>query len=962
MSRPFADVPKASGNFFAEDNARFAAANKEHEETTIDIHHALTVSGHGSEDDSCQLLLPLSLLAGSEGTDLSLVDDDWALPLGYLDDVDLSNELHTATQPNGFVEVSLQRYVPPLCLAFLSTNSQRKAKDHALAGKSDPSDDTGFHTNEPATHSANAGMTANSGDEGSNLGRDVMLPETNEMPPKIGRRFSRESARILKQWLSNHEDYPYPSHADKQSLQLLTGLTMTQISNWLANARRRQKAIINRRLSSSDQSPSTVSGRPGTPMPRRKTRDSPSGMNPIQRWVDSPPEDEPAAVGDIARALSSRRTLAQGGSRSDYYLDHSSGPSSVIGESSASSAGSSRDGPLSGASASSQSSGRSRGTSSPLPIPRQRRRRRKLGQRTPLLQTRGLYQCTFCTETFRTKYDWQRHEKSLHIPLERWTCSPSGPTSVNPETEKICCVFCGQVEPLLDHIARHNFDACQDRVFNRRDHLKQHLRLFHDADGVDWVIEAWKASSPEVKSRCGFCGKSLESFSERADHLSDHFKTGRTMADWTGDWGFEQWVLDSLENYISPYIIEFERSCPFPFEASHRSPSSPRTAYELITLELAFFVQEHLDRTGQIPTNKELQLEACRIVFASEVLSPTSHSPELKAVSWLRDLVTSDPEITQQAKFSPIRSQSESRLSSLQIIGKSTLFDSCPLELQLRGHLYRLWSSSSAAAIDSALQIEACRMVTEMEKSLSSDGFSDIVANWLTKLIIASADWLASFKERARLQWEPNKTQRSNQDSQQMIGDLVDVAKLSKPQYDMILQSNTSLTFPQERPLDTNLEPLAWQAQGLVNPSLLSLDFSSSGQENDETPELIAPFTATSASSSAAAHMTKTAHKFSAPQEWSSSNNQAAWLRSGQFILNNSSSHRWLSSDLKRWVAATMSPSNPDCHVPSDDEIRLQARYLLFGDGDPWNPTEADNAQWLAVFKKEAGIEKDSNT
>lgn len=25
------------------------------------------------------------------------------------------------------------------------------------------------------------------------------------------------------------------------------------------------------------------------------------------------------------------------------------------------------------------------------------------------------YQCTFCTETFKTKHDWQRHEKSLHL-------------------------------------------------------------------------------------------------------------------------------------------------------------------------------------------------------------------------------------------------------------------------------------------------------------------------------------------------------------------------------------------------------------------------------------------------------------------------------------------------------------------------------------------------------------------
>ena len=30
------------------------------------------------------------------------------------------------------------------------------------------------------------------------------------------------------------------------------------------------------------------------------------------------------------------------------------------------------------------------------------------------------YKCTFCTDNFKTKYDWQRHEKTLHLNLEQW--------------------------------------------------------------------------------------------------------------------------------------------------------------------------------------------------------------------------------------------------------------------------------------------------------------------------------------------------------------------------------------------------------------------------------------------------------------------------------------------------------------------------------------------------------------
>ncbi|GKT65197.1 C2H2 type zinc finger containing protein [Colletotrichum tofieldiae] len=102
MARPFAEGPKASGDFFAEGDAPYAAANKEHEETTLDAHYGLTAEGHDSEGASGQF--PLPLLAASEDTDLSLVDDDWVLPSGYLDDIDISNELHTATQPEADCE------------------------------------------------------------------------------------------------------------------------------------------------------------------------------------------------------------------------------------------------------------------------------------------------------------------------------------------------------------------------------------------------------------------------------------------------------------------------------------------------------------------------------------------------------------------------------------------------------------------------------------------------------------------------------------------------------------------------------------------------------------------------------------------------------------------------------------------------------------------------------------------
>ncbi|KAK5253522.1 hypothetical protein LTR40_011104, partial [Exophiala xenobiotica] len=58
---------------------------------------------------------------------------------------------------------------------------------------------------------------------------------------KTGARFPRDAVKILKQWLAEHADHPYPNEREKDELKQITGLKRSQISNWLANARRRGK-------------------------------------------------------------------------------------------------------------------------------------------------------------------------------------------------------------------------------------------------------------------------------------------------------------------------------------------------------------------------------------------------------------------------------------------------------------------------------------------------------------------------------------------------------------------------------------------------------------------------------------------------------------------------------------------------------------------------------------------------
>jgi hypothetical protein len=77
---------------------------------------------------------------------------------------------------------------------------------------------------------------------------------TGDERPKKGAaasRFPRAAVKVLKDWMLQHIDHPYPTEEDKELLAQQTGLNMNQISNWMANTRRRQKARPKRNASPS---------------------------------------------------------------------------------------------------------------------------------------------------------------------------------------------------------------------------------------------------------------------------------------------------------------------------------------------------------------------------------------------------------------------------------------------------------------------------------------------------------------------------------------------------------------------------------------------------------------------------------------------------------------------------------------------------------------------------------------
>ncbi|KAL2159891.1 hypothetical protein VTH06DRAFT_2024 [Thermothelomyces fergusii] len=779
---------------------------------------------------------------------------------------------------------------------------------------------------------------------------------------KTGARFSRESVKILKNWLSTHSKHPYPNDEEKEMLQRQTGLSKTQITNWLANTRRRNKNAVSHRSTS----PGVRNWANPIDIPQRR-RNPFEHMNPLQRWEHSPPENEPASVTAIARAVNSASSMSSGlhSPFSVNFTDDGSGRS--LCGSAISSANTSH----SQSSASAYSFGSRGSFGSGSSIPRGRRRRRR---RAPVTQ-RGppkTYQCTFCPDTFRTKHDWQRHEKSLHLSLERWVCCPNGPRAFNPENGQMSCVFCGHANPDEAHIESHNHSACQERTiaertFYRKDHLRQHLKLVHSAKFTSWSMEQWKATTPEIRSRCGFCGLVMDTWSIRVDHLAEHFKKGKSMADWKGGWGFDPPVMNMVENSIPPFLIHDERNSPNPFRASRPTASSARHAFELITSELANYADDWREREGCDPSDENLQRTACALVYDAEELAGSTANPR---ASWLRDLLFSDDRLAEEARWTKVRGIEF--WQQLKINGKADIFELDPMESELQEYV-KARRLLGLTAMDSELQAEACKLIQRMSADCSQS--SDHITGFLIRLVKGSTRWLAGFRQRAHLPRSEDVADegRRSKDPTTIDSTIHNPNRLEHELGEFVRAQRAAGIEPTDEDLQRQARLIIyeyddpWNQTAADDPVWLASFKQRQGIAaipGDGSLSNAQPPAASEASGSGPPSHEESSlqgHATLLPSGASGASNGASQKTRGTIYINDANCYLRLARELKKFVAATMSPHNPNRHVPSDEELQHQARWIIYEDDDPWNQTAADNFEWLRRFKRDVGLLTDPN-
>ncbi|ESZ95442.1 hypothetical protein SBOR_4183 [Sclerotinia borealis F-4128] len=813
-----------------------------------------------------------------------------------------------------------------------------------------------------------------------NLKRDV-----GDNSSKVGVRFSRQSVRILKDWLGLHHRHPYPTDSERDALMSKTGLNKTQITNWLANARRRGK-------SRSTITPPTVGNHANAMDIPRKATPALEHMNPLERWAHSPPEHEPASATAIAKAVTA--SSFDSGLDSPYtsYGDDGSNRS-LYNASSTSSLGTSHSSAGSFASAYSHRSRGSFGSFGSFGKTGKRRRRRQAPKpaKTMAAGPARTFQCTFCTESFKTKHDWQRHEKSLHLSLERWICCPNGPIQYNKEYERPACVYCDHPNPPAGHAEVHNHSSCTEkpigeRTFYRKDHLRQHLNLVHDVKFVGWSMEAWKALTPEIRSRCGFCGIVMDSWTARVDHLAEHFKSGRSMADWKGDWGFEPQILNIVENGIPPYLIHAERNTMLPYEASQDIFSGERTPENLIKSGLIQYVNDKVVQ-GITPTDEELLAISRQIIRNLDAVSDAQHHPE---GPWLRDMIifseldnceTDEQDALKTPRTKPFDTIRQS------LIGATPSMHQCPKEQALRSYVTSR-QMLGLTATDSELQVEACRILDEAELTAAVPCKGAV--SWFKYLINNSTCWLANFRRRAGL---PRSSEMADEfirskDETSIDHAIHNYARLEAELKDYVQLQSTLNMEPSDSDLQRHARLIVygsddqWNQTWADDPLYLHMFKTRNGlaPAAEDKPSIMFP-TAIDSPEQAASSLSRTlhwelenietrsrsgskvtspnmnynqpVHALKASNQPSTNSNPTQPLR---YFLNDANCYNRLVRELSRFVARCVSPNNPNQHIPSDAELQNQARWVIYDDDDPWNQTAADNAEWLMRFKRDTGL------
>ncbi|CAL8243355.1 unnamed protein product [Lota lota] len=126
--------------------------------------------------------------------------------------------------------------------------------------------------------------------------------------PAYRKNATRDATATLKAWLNEHRKNPYPTKGEKIMLAIITKMTLTQVSTWFANARRRLKKENKM-----------------TWTPRNRSEDEDEDENIDLEKNDDDEPNKPSDKGDSTDTESDHKSLNPGDMACDRFKEESHG-------------------------------------------------------------------------------------------------------------------------------------------------------------------------------------------------------------------------------------------------------------------------------------------------------------------------------------------------------------------------------------------------------------------------------------------------------------------------------------------------------------------------------------------------------------------------------------------------------------------------------------------------------------
>lgn len=338
------------------------------------------------------------------------------------------------------------------------------------------------------------------------------------------------------------------------------------------------------------------------------------------------------------------------------------------------------------------------------------------------------------------------------------------------------------------------------------------------------------------------------------------------------------------------------------------------------------------DTTGAHPSDDEMQHEACRIIYASEAVSKGELASQ---TTWLRDLLMSSDELRIRAQMGPLRGHAESFLCQMRVNGKDNIFEDCPMEKQL-AEFVKARTLLNLATRDEELQTEACNIVGRMEESATTS--SEEVSSFFLRLIHKTPAWLSGFRQRAGL---PATEYPGSQEKPSVTPTMPNHSELEHELAEFVKNHQaTAGTNPPDEELRKQARsvmynrPDSWQRTAADDSAWLQAFKMHHFQEQKpralsgtNSSPLNAIVSSTPGEGNIAGSFPNPASPVhNAPYAAPS----AGYLMGSQLFLNGSFGFRRLAKELMRFAASTMSPNNPNQHIPTDEELQHQARWIMY--------------------------------